>query len=87
MTGRLSLAVQGWLAGHTVHGSVVFAGTGFIEIVLRAGECVGCPVIDELVLHTPLVLSEHAPTDVQIMVHPLDPGGRRSFSVHARTGG
>ena len=49
---------------------VVFPATGFIEVVLRAGECAGCPVIDELVLHTPLVLAEHAPTDVQITVQP-----------------
>ena len=50
----------------------MFPATGFIDVVLRAGELAGCPVIDELVLHTPLVLVEHAPTDVQIMVHPLE---------------
>ena len=63
----------------------MFPATGFIEVVLRAGELTGCPVIDELVLHTPLTLSEHAPTEVQILVHPVE---RRAaaFSVHARTG-
>ncbi len=85
LTGRVSPALQDWLAGHTVAGSVVFPGTGFLEIVLHAGEYARCPVIDELVLHTPLVLSEHAPTDMQILVQPVDPGGRRGFSVHART--
>ena len=45
---------------------MVFPATGFIEVVLQAGESTGCPVIDELVLHTPLMLSEQAPTDLQI---------------------
>ena len=87
LTGRLSTATQGWLAGHMVGNSVVFPATGFIDVVLRAGEMAGCPVIDELVLHTPLVLVEHPPTDVQIAVHPAEDGGRRAFTVHARTGG
>ena len=58
-------------------------------MILHAGELVDCPVIDELILHTPLILSEHVPTDVQIMVHPAEAvqaGGRRGVSVHARTG-
>ena len=58
-----------------------------IEVILRAGELAGCPVIDELVLHTALILSEQAPTDLQILVQPLDQDGRRPFSVHSRTGG
>ena len=70
VSGRLSTATQGWLAGHQVDDSVVFPATGFIDVVLRAGELAGCPVIDELVLHTPLVLVEDTPTDLQIMVQP-----------------
>ena len=49
---------QGWLVGHQVNDTVVFPATGFIEVMLRAGELAGCPVIDELVLHTALMLSE-----------------------------
>ncbi len=85
LSGRLSTTTQGWLGGHMVHDSVVFPGTGFVDVVLQAGQCAGCPVIDELVLQTPLVLVEDAPTDVQIVVAPLEQG-RRRFSVHARTG-
>ena len=85
LSGRLSTATQGWLAGHMLGETVVFPGTGFVDVVLHAGHCAGCPVIDELVLHTPLVLVDNAPTDVQIVVAPLEQG-RRRFSVHARTG-
>ncbi|OBI52407.1 type I polyketide synthase [Mycobacterium sp. E787] len=87
VTGRLSTGTQGWLAGHGVNDTVLFPATGFIEVVLRAGEFAGCPVIDELVLHTALTLSEQAPADLQILVQPFDEDGRRPFTVHSRTGG
>ncbi len=87
LTGRLSTATQDWLRGHQVHDTVLFPATGFIEVLLQAGEYTACPVIDELVLHTPLRLSEHTPTDLQIVVQALDEHGRRPFSVHSRTGG
>jgi mycoketide-CoA synthase len=87
ISGRLSLSTEGWLAGHQVNDTVVFPATGFIEVILRAGELAGCPVIDELILHTALTLSEQVPTDLQILVHPLDQPGRRPFSVHSRVAG
>ena len=85
VSGRLSTATQGWLGGHMLGESVVFPATGFIDVVLAAGEHAGCPVIDELVLQTPLVLVEHPPTDVQVTVHALEDDTRRRFTVHART--
>lgn len=87
VSGRWSMAVYEWLTGHHVNGAVVFPAAGFIEALLHTGELTNCPVIDELVLHTPLVLSDQAPSDVQIVVEPTQDGGRRAFSVHARTGG
>ena len=87
LTGRLSTATQGWLRGHQVHDTVVLPATGFIEVILRAGELTGCPVIDELVLHSPLRLSDDTPTDLQIAVDSAEDTGRRAFSVHSRTGG
>uniref|UniRef100_UPI0021E52480 non-ribosomal peptide synthetase n=1 Tax=Mycobacterium simulans TaxID=627089 RepID=UPI0021E52480 len=86
LTGRLSTTTHDWLAGLQVDGSVVFPATGFIDVVLQAGEYFGFPVIDELVVHAPLVLAAGAATDLQISVHALDEQGRRAFSVHARTG-
>ncbi|MEU0582039.1 acyltransferase domain-containing protein, partial [Streptomyces griseoincarnatus] len=58
MTGRLSLAEQPWLADHRVAGAVLFPGTGFVELVARAGEWLGCGVVEELTLQAPLVLPE-----------------------------
>ncbi|MCV7079674.1 SDR family NAD(P)-dependent oxidoreductase [Mycobacterium szulgai] len=87
LTGRLSTVTHPWLAGHRVDDTVVFPGTGYIELLLQAGEYAQCPVIDELVLHTPLTLEAHTPTDVQITVQAEDDTGRRPFTVHSRTGG
>ena len=87
LSGRLSPSTQGWLACHQVHDTVVFPATGFIELMLAAGELTGSPGIDELVLHAVLILSEQVPTDLQILVAPLDAHGRRPFSVHSRVGG
>ncbi|WP_156748504.1 type I polyketide synthase, partial [Mycobacterium sp. E3198] len=87
ISGRLSTGTQGWLAGHQVNDTVLFPATGFVEVLLRAGELAGCPTIDELVLHTALTLSEQAPADLQILVQPLDEQGRRPFTVHSRPGG
>ena len=56
LTGRLSVAAQPWLADHAVAGAVLLAGTTFVELALRAGDQVGCGQIEELTLHTPLVL-------------------------------
>ena len=42
LTGRLSLAAQPWLADHAVAGVVLLAGAGFVELVIRAADEVGC---------------------------------------------
>ncbi|BBZ47879.1 type I polyketide synthase [Mycobacterium parmense] len=86
-SGRLSASTQAWLAGHRVNDTVVFPATGFIEVILRAGELTGCPAISELVLHTALVLPEQVPADLQVLVQPSDEHGRRPFSVHSRPAG
>ncbi|KAA1242990.1 hypothetical protein F0Q45_25935, partial [Mycobacterium simiae] len=84
-SGRLSTSTHGWLAGHQINDTVVFPATGFIDVILSAGEVAGCPVIDELTLHTPLRLARHSPTDIQITVYPKEDNQRRRFTVHART--
>ncbi|GAA3291240.1 hypothetical protein GCM10020295_07580 [Streptomyces cinereospinus] len=53
LTGRLSTAAQPWLADHTVLGTAVLPGTGFVELAVRAGDEVGCPVLSELTVEAP----------------------------------
>ncbi|WP_405180893.1 type I polyketide synthase [Nocardia sp. NBC_01377] len=87
LTGRLSLSTHPWLADHAVGGVVLVPGTGFVEMVLRAGDEVGCAVLRELTLLTPLVVSATGGVQLQIVVSGPDESGDRAVSVHSRLDG
>ncbi|MEU5695465.1 type I polyketide synthase [Actinosynnema sp. NPDC020468] len=83
-TGRLSAATHPWLADHVVGGNVLLPGTAFLDLALHAGRELGCPAVEELTMHTQLVLSEGTDTAVQVAVAAPDDAGRRGITVHAR---
>ncbi|GAU71657.1 polyketide synthase, partial [Streptomyces sp. NBRC 110611] len=83
LTGRLSLQTYPWLADHVMGGSVLFPGTGFLELALRAADQAGCDRVEDLVLMTPLVLQEERATQVQVLVSAPDEAGARTISVHS----
>ncbi|WP_156687849.1 type I polyketide synthase [Mycobacterium sp. Marseille-P9652] len=84
LTGRLSTRLQGWLADHAVSGAVVFPGTGFVELAIRAGDEVGCSTVDELTLQAPLMLTAADSVAVQVVVGASEESGSRSVSVFSR---
>ncbi|RKT53860.1 type I polyketide synthase [Saccharothrix australiensis] len=84
LTGRLAVDVQPWLADHVVAGRIVVPGTALVELALRAGREVGCDLLDELTLHTPLVLPERGGVAVQVTVDAADADGLRPVAVHSR---
>ncbi|MFJ4985222.1 type I polyketide synthase, partial [Streptomyces sp. NPDC088732] len=88
-TGRLSLDTHPWLADHAVMGSVLLPGTAFVELAVRAGDQVGCDVLEELTLQAPLVLPERGGVQVQIHVSAPDADGtgRRTFTLSSRAEG
>ncbi|MFF1910008.1 SDR family NAD(P)-dependent oxidoreductase, partial [Kitasatospora sp. NPDC058218] len=83
-TGRLSVQSHPWLAGHVVLGSVVVPGAALLELAVRAGDEVGCDLVEELTLAAPLVLVGQGDVRVQVWVGEPDESGRRSLSVHSR---
>ncbi|MFI6457897.1 SDR family NAD(P)-dependent oxidoreductase [Streptosporangium amethystogenes] len=85
LTGRLSLRSHPWLADHAVAGTVIFPGAGFLELAIRAGDQVGCDVIEELTLTAPLVLGERDTVAMQVSVGVPQESGRRSVNVYARS--
>lgn len=87
LTGRLSLTDQEWLADHRVGGLVLFPGSGFVELVIRAGDEVGCRTIEELVLATPLVLDEDIAVRLQVVVGAAGETGSRTVAVYSRRDG
>ena len=84
LTGRLSPSAQGWLTDHAVGGVVLFPGAGFVELAIRAGDEVGCGVVDELNLAAPLVLPAGGSVAVQVVVEGADDSGARAVSVFSR---
>ncbi len=86
-TARLSLTTHPWLADHAVSGAVVAPGTVFVEMAIRAGDELGCAVLDELVIEAPLLLAGPVPRQVQVAVSGRDANGHRQVSVHSRPEG
>ncbi|UED88726.1 SDR family NAD(P)-dependent oxidoreductase [Streptomyces profundus] len=84
LTGRLSLRTHPWLADHAIGGSVLFPGTGFVELAVRAGDEVGCAHLRELTLQAPLALPEHGGVALQVTVGAPDAGGQRELRIHSR---
>ncbi|MBI0299655.1 SDR family NAD(P)-dependent oxidoreductase, partial [Streptomyces sp. PRKS01-29] len=86
-TSRLSLSSHPWLADHTVSGTAVLPGSAFVELAVRAGDEVGCGVVDELLIEAPLALAEGVGVQLQVVVDGADGSGRRRLTVHSRRQG
>ncbi|MEW2134234.1 type I polyketide synthase [Streptomyces sp. NPDC005435] len=84
LTGTLSVRERPWLADHRIAGEVVLPGSAFVEMALHAGESVGTPVLDELVLAAPLPLPPDGAVELQVKVSGPDDAGRRTVRFHAR---
>jgi polyketide synthase 7 len=83
LTGRLSVVAQPWLADHAVAGVVLFPGAAFVEFAVRAGDEVGCGVLEELTLSAPLILPTADGVRVQVVVGAAGESGRRAVSVYS----
>ncbi|WP_443732074.1 SDR family NAD(P)-dependent oxidoreductase [Streptantibioticus ferralitis] len=83
-TGRLSLATHPWLADHAVMDTVLLPGTAFVELAIRAGDHVGCELLEELTLEAPLVLPPHGGVQLQLAVGAPDGTGRRALTLYSR---
>ncbi|MFE3329810.1 SDR family NAD(P)-dependent oxidoreductase [Streptomyces sp. NPDC059176] len=83
-TGLLSAGRQPWLADHALDGTLLFPGTGFLELALQACARTGAGHLEELTLQSPLVLPEDGTVQLQLTVGDTDATGRRSLSVYAR---
>ncbi|MEU9993742.1 type I polyketide synthase, partial [Streptomyces sp. NPDC048045] len=86
LTGRLSVRTHPWLADFVVQGSVLLPGAAFVELAVRAGDQVGCDLVEELVLDAPLVLPENGSVRVQVWVGAGDASGRRELTFYSSTG-
>ncbi|WP_016909301.1 type I polyketide synthase, partial [Streptomyces xiaopingdaonensis] len=84
LSGRVSPSTDPWLADHAVAGSVLLAGTGFLELACTAARRAGCGHLGELVVEAPLSLPATG-SDVQVWV--AAPGdGDRDLVIRSREG-
>ncbi|WP_436756621.1 SDR family NAD(P)-dependent oxidoreductase [Streptosporangium sp. V21-05] len=83
-TARLSARTHPWLADHAVGETVLFPGTGLVELAVRAGDQAGCARVEELTLEAPLVLTGQGGVQVQVVVGAPDDSGARAVSVYGR---
>ncbi|MEU8252327.1 SDR family NAD(P)-dependent oxidoreductase [Nonomuraea sp. NPDC048916] len=86
-TGRISAGTHPWLADHAIGRALIFPGTGFVEMAVRAGDEVGCRRVEELIIEAPLVVPERSGVRLQLAVDPPDESGIRRISVHSRAEG
>ncbi|MEM7674739.1 MAG: type I polyketide synthase, partial [Myxococcota bacterium] len=80
-SGTLSTQTHSWLGDHQVMGSTIVAGAVLVDLALAAGAEVKAPVLDDLTIHDPLVLSDNEHT-VRVSVGN-EFSGRRSLTIRA----
>ncbi|AXN45797.1 Phenolphthiocerol synthesis polyketide synthase type I Pks15/1 [Mycobacterium marinum] len=85
LTGLLTPRTQPWLADHRIAGVMLFPGAGFVELAIRAGDEVNCPVLQELTLMAPLAISESG-VPVQVVVGGAGESGSRTVAVYSAEG-
>ncbi|MFI6093876.1 SDR family NAD(P)-dependent oxidoreductase, partial [Streptomyces sp. NPDC051218] len=87
LTGRLSRTTHPWLNDHRVHGAVLVPGTALVDLALHAGSQVGCAVVDELTLDTPVELPELGGVRIQAEVGTPLADGTREIALYTRADG
>ncbi|MEI5103160.1 type I polyketide synthase [Streptomyces sp. PmtG] len=87
LTGRLSRRTHPWLTDHAVGETVLLPGTAYVELALRAGDEVGCGLVEELTLQAPLVLAADDTVTLQVWAGAPDTTGRRPLTISSRAQG
>ncbi|MCK9905183.1 SDR family NAD(P)-dependent oxidoreductase, partial [Frankia sp. Cpl3] len=83
-SARVSARTHPWLADHSVHGTRLLPATAWIEIALHAGERVGYPALDELLIEAPLTIPDEGAVLLRVLVGGPDATGRRPVRLYAR---
>ncbi|MFC0112322.1 type I polyketide synthase [Kibdelosporangium aridum] len=83
-TGRVSVASQPWLVDHAVGETILFPGTAFLELAIRAADETACDRVVECTLENPLVLPGTGAIALQLSVQASDEQGLRRLSLYSR---
>ena len=83
LSGRISLQTHPWLADHAAFDTVLLPGAALVELAIRAGAEVGCELLEELTLQTPLILPEQGAVQLQVSLGGAEQG-RHEVAIHSR---
>ncbi|GAA2808037.1 type I polyketide synthase [Crossiella cryophila] len=86
LAGRLSVPEHPWLGDHVVHGHIVLAGTGLMELAIAAAHRLGLAQVNSLVMIAPMMLPETSSVRVQVAIGPAV-DGRHPIAIHSRPSG
>jgi malonyl CoA-acyl carrier protein transacylase/short-subunit dehydrogenase/acyl carrier protein len=84
LTGRLSLAAHPWLADHVITGRAVLPGAALAELAVAAGDQADCAMVDELILHAPLVIPASGAVTLRVTITGPADGGQRTAEIFSR---
>ncbi|MEV2226346.1 type I polyketide synthase [Nocardia vinacea] len=84
--GHLDVREHSWLADHKVFDRVVVPATVTVEILTWCAARVGGTGVQDLVLSSPLLLSDIV-VDIQVLCGPADKDGGRRVTLHSRDRG
>jgi acyl carrier protein len=87
LTGQLSRDAAPWSADHAVAGTVLFPGSGLVDLAMEAATVAGCDRVEELTLESALVLPESGTVDVQLAVAEPDADQHRAITIFTRSVG
>ena len=85
LTGTLHPGRRTWLDQHGVYGHTILPGTALVGLAAEAGARVNAPVLTELTVEAPLVLTADEDVTLQVDVGAPDGRGARAVAVYARS--
>ncbi|WP_406276662.1 SDR family NAD(P)-dependent oxidoreductase [Nocardia sp. NBC_00881] len=83
-TGRFSVRTHPWIADHMSHGVVVLPSATLIELLLVAGNQIGCDAVAELTLLAPVSPAFDDDVEMQALVQAPNDFGLRRFEIYVR---
>ncbi|SBW22655.1 type I polyketide synthase [Candidatus Protofrankia californiensis] len=86
-TGLLTAQSHPWLADHRVDGRTLVPAAVLLELVRAAGAALGRTRVDDLVVHSPVVLDDAGPAVFQVTVPPSGQSHLRARSGEPDRGG
>ncbi|MFF0033274.1 type I polyketide synthase [Streptomyces avermitilis] len=84
LMGRLSAQEHPWATEHALAGVPVLPAAALVDLANHAAGLLGHAVVEELVLHAPLVLPGTGTVSLQLTVDDADESGRRPLSISSR---